>query len=454
MRRLLFAVGLFLLSLGAVSATKKLDDNKSKPNDSGLFVSDYDPAENTSAAFAAMVAPENAKENPNPFSNKASKNLVVSFPKDKGVKFSTPDDYNFMRLSGYFQLDNANFYGDRHDTVHNTQNFKNGAYVPSARIDVIGAVERLWKYRFEYDLAVSRLDYAYVSYIGLRHWMLMAGQYKPSFSVESGTERLDHTYLEHALPDHAFSPYYDIGVQALFYDHAWTATAGVFLPDAENKVNDIYVHTSAPVAVNGRVTYMPVRGHNYFLMLGLGDYVRQAINDDSAQFNAYPELLSNGGNHRFLVDTGVINQVKYYNVATAELLQAVGSFSMEGEYYLTDVNRNGLAELQFQGGFLSLDYFLTGETHIFDQYEGRYLGISKILHSYGAWEIATRFSYLDLDRQNILGGKEQDYTVALNWYPIQRVKLALNYIHAFSYPSENGLDRTLNEIGLMLQVHF
>ena len=101
-----------------------------------------------------------------------------------------------------------------------------------------------------------------------------------------------------------------------------------------------------------------------------------------------------------------------------------------------------------------MSYFLTGETRIYDYLNGAFLGITKVLHSYGAWEVAFRFSNVDLNSQNILGGEENDATAALNWYPVQRVKLGAEYIYANATPSSNGLNRHVNIVGLMLQARF
>jgi phosphate-selective porin OprO/OprP len=43
----------------------------------------------------------------------------------------------------------------------------------------------------------------------------------------------------------------------------------------------------------------------------------------------------------------------------------------------------------------------------------------------GAWEVAFRYSYANLISNNIIGGKQSDFTAGLNWYlnPVTRVML-------------------------------
>ncbi|MCG6895470.1 MAG: OprO/OprP family phosphate-selective porin [Desulfobacteraceae bacterium] len=49
---------------------------------------------------------------------------------------------------------------------------------------------------------------------------------------------------------------------------------------------------------------------------------------------------------------------------------------------------------------------------------------------WGAWELAARVSYLDLNDGPIGGGEEQNVTVALNGCLRTNVRVMLNYIHA------------------------
>ena len=48
----------------------------------------------------------------------------------------------------------------------------------------------------------------------------------------------------------------------------------------------------------------------------------------------------------------------------------------------------------------------------------------------GAFELATRYSYLDLDSAGITGGRLHDWTVGLNWYASLNMRMMFNYIVA------------------------
>ena len=48
----------------------------------------------------------------------------------------------------------------------------------------------------------------------------------------------------------------------------------------------------------------------------------------------------------------------------------------------------------------------------------------------GAWEIAARYSTLDLQSGLIQGGELDDLTIALNWYWNPHIRLMFNYVNA------------------------
>jgi len=48
----------------------------------------------------------------------------------------------------------------------------------------------------------------------------------------------------------------------------------------------------------------------------------------------------------------------------------------------------------------------------------------------GAFEIAGRYSYIDLDDQDIDGGRLSTITLGLNWYPSYPTRLSFNVVRA------------------------
>ena len=121
-----------------------------------------------------------------------------------------------------------------------------------------------------------------------------------------------------------------------------------------------------------------------------------------------------------------------------------GPLSLQSEYGWTWVSGNsdlGQQSVYFNGGYIATSYFLTGDDRGYSDKKGRFghvipkkpFGTDRGL---GAWEVGFRYSRLDLDDKNILGGILNDFTMGLNWYPTYFLRFMFNTIYA----KQNRLD--------------
>lgn len=115
-----------------------------------------------------------------------------------------------------------------------------------------------------------------------------------------------------------------------------------------------------------------------------------------------------------------------------------------------------VGDRDFDGYYVFASYFLTGEHRAYRPADGFFdmvkpksnfavLGDKK---GWGAWEVALRFSNLDLSDGYARGGEEDNVTLGLNWYLNPNTKVMFNYIHA-------GIDHDLYDDDLdILQARF
>ena len=83
-----------------------------------------------------------------------------------------------------------------------------------------------------------------------------------------------------------------------------------------------------------------------------------------------------------------------------------------------------------------MSWFITGEHRNYQLGKGRFGRVelnenfNPFKGGWGAWEVAARFSYLDLTRSGIRGGEMWDVTAGINWYLAPNLRVMLNYIHS------------------------
>ncbi len=120
----------------------------------------------------------------------------------------------------------------------------------------------------------------------------------------------------------------------------------------------------------------------------------------------------------------------------------MGAFSVVGEYQNTWLQRDGGLDLFFHGAYVYVAYFLTGEHQPFDRATGTIARVEPLEnfflvrrcgggtgHGWGAWQIAARFSYLDLSDADIRGGDQRNFTLGFNWLWNAYARMQFNYIY-------------------------
>ncbi len=95
---------------------------------------------------------------------------------------------------------------------------------------------------------------------------------------------------------------------------------------------------------------------------------------------------------------------------------------MQAEYAATKLDILRSRSNNFDGYYIQANYTLTGEARPYDVSSGSF-GIinpneafSLKNGTWGAFEIAARYNYIDLNSRTIKAGTMENYTVGLNWY--------------------------------------
>ena len=133
-----------------------------------------------------------------------------------------------------------------------------------------------------------------------------------------------------------------------------------------------------------------------------------------------------------VVDTGDIEADEAL-VVGAEAAWVTGPFSLQGEYLHSWVREQDGAVPGFDGVYGSASWLLTGESRRYDRTEGMFGRVFPKRNfafgqgGWGAWEVAARYSFVNLDAGDVHGGRLSMLMVGVNWYVHPHVKWRFDY---------------------------
>jgi phosphate-selective porin OprO and OprP len=394
--------------------------------------------------------------------------------------FESADGQDTLGVTGRLHFDMGAYDWHPNSTATNPQTLTSGVNARRARLGVTGKYRGGWDYTLIFDLGGSHdngatIENAFIGYSWAPGFHFTAGYQDVPFTLGESTSSNDIMFMEKSQVG-------DIATNIAGNDnraavgitwHNNRAWVGIFgtgpSSGTTSSINDQTGQSKVQFGATGRATYQVLQGSNYTFHIG-ADAEGLIKPPNSSGFRAIsladnPELRVDATN---TINTGTIgsitNPVTGASVYGAEVAGNFGPLYGQGEYYHFDVARQGLSDLNFNGGYVAASYALTGEERHYNPGCGCY-GSIKPAHPFslssggwGAWEIAARYSVMDLNDSTIRGGKQTIYTIGLNWYPNDNMRFMLDYLHAVvkktqtSAPTDIGGD--MNAVAMRMQFAF
>jgi phosphate-selective porin OprO and OprP len=385
---------------------------------------------------------------------------VVETPNNRFF-LSSADGLNTIGLTGRLHLDAGDYVSVRPDSkASGPSDLGNGFNARRARIGVTGQVDGVWGYGFIYDAGNSQdntpkgIQTAQISYNGFKKTAIELGYSDTFFSLDEATSSNDIMFMERATPGAIATSVAagDFRSNAGFrtWDDRYWIGAYVTGP-AQGQTHNL---SAENFGAYQRATYQLLQGPDYSLHLGVGvSELFQASNSGAGTANAIalsdaPELRID---NTALLNTGTIgtiaNPVTGGAVYNLESAAAYRSLFFQGEYFHYAIDRIGLKQANFDGGYGELSWTVTGEARRYNPATGAYNGIIPF-HDFtggesgwGAWELAARVSYINLvdnfltgqsiasQPSAINGGKQTNITLGVNWYVNSNMRFMLDYVH-------------------------
>jgi phosphate-selective porin OprO and OprP len=359
----------------------------------------------------------------------------------------TSSDGGFsMRVGGRIQADAATYSED-------VRNQNDGTEMRRARLFVQGKLYDVWKYKLQYDFVntgSAGINDAYLQYTGFP-WKITVGHFKQPFSLQNMNSSKYITFMERSLP-HLFTPGRAIGIGVGRSASNWSFNTGVFGEGIDGASGD----EDEGFAISGRATYAPLLTQQQVLHLGASISYRDSGSVDSISFSERPE--SHVTNVRE-VSTGSINADT--NIRTVgEVAYMNGPFTLQSEYYYVDIDRDSstLSDLAFSGYYVQGGWFITDDMRNYSGSKGAFgkvkpgsvVGKGGI----GAWQLAARFSSVDLNDADITGGDAQNFSLGLNWFATNNIRMSANYINVLNVNGGAGDGDEPEAFQMRAQVEF
>ena len=209
--------------------------------------------------------------------------------------------------------------------------------------------------------------------------------------------------------------------------------------DADQDFND-----SASQLV-GRLTWAPFRTEDESNLLHLGIGYRYTDAKEGFRFRTKPEFNKSPDFVDTAFGTGLaVLPAENVDTLNLELSWRRGPLWLASEYYRTSVKSPELDNPVFDGFNVSASWVLTGEMRPYNRKNGlfRPVPVSKTVYQNGkgAWELAMRYSDLNLTDGEVNGGDLQVGSLGLNWWLTPFFSLGVNYRYIWN--NRDGIDGT------------
>lgn len=259
------------------------------------------------------------------------------------------------------------------------------------------------------------------TYIRYTNWNIAditLGKMKEPLGMERNTRSARQVTIEDSMMTTSFTPRKNWGVRLNNANKRRTWSLSATVEEDNNNGNDGY-EEDEPIALTGRFTFAPVRAEEQTLQFGISGAWRD-WNENTFQIRNRAEVSS--------ADRVVRSAEFAANSQTVIGLEGAwsrNSLLLQAEYMATRVEEVDGPDWDYDGYYFTASYILTGEHRKLSK--GK-LGAVKPKGNNGAWEVESRYSYINL-RDRGLGAEASITTVGVNYYYRDDIKVMLAYLY-------------------------
>jgi phosphate-selective porin OprO/OprP len=395
---------------------------------------------------------------------------------DWPTKYKTTDGYEFG-FKGLYQYDLNSFSGDTTSPTNGAEILTDANAWRRKEFNFYGKTPWGVDFNIGYDFTVSGFKTTpsgagvhgqwidnFLRYSNKEAGDFRVGQFKTPVGWEETISSSATTFLERSLPVQATNMGRRIG-----FDWTYTGIPNWLLYAAYFKGGDLGGDNDGDGPAV-RVVWNPFnrqpgqgsREESNVLHLGIAASTedrdattdgRGIVSNPAARFRAKPEAGLIGTR---LIDSGNLAFPGTIDRLGLEGAWIHGPLLVQGEYLTFSADPKGKPSYSGGGYYIQGSWVLTGESR---PYSKGSIGNVRPINDFGAFEVALRYSELDLNDGLVRGGKENDLTIGANWYLGQHLKFQANYIFAsttkhYGAPVNGDADVDPRVFELRAQIYF
>ena len=331
------------------------------------------------------------------------------------VCFLSPDETVAQEFDIRGRLHMDTFIG-----ISDADQFSNGFNNRRARLGMTGQLTDNWDGRVEVDFSgagVSPNDFRFRRSFenGGRLWL---GQFKVPQGLNELTSSNNIRFIERTTVSNIITDARRMGVA---YEHIG-GSAG-FKTMLYGRSIGQNIQGDMPLGGALRGVYAPQVGAGTIHLAGSVAY-EDLMDDSSIGFSDRPEARDSQGG-RALIGLNIPDLVESTLKTGLEVAYNSGPFWTEAEYFRVNVNMEEGDDPAFNGWHAQAGYVLTGESRAYST--GGFGTISPANDS-GAWELALRYSFMDLNDSGYEGGRQSNFTLGVNHYVTSYLRFMCNVI--------------------------
>lgn len=383
-----------------------------------------------------------------------------------GLRLDTKDKSVKLKIGGRLHID-ANFYSDDDLEDNAGVDLQDGVEIRRVRLYNSGQIGKHVAYKAQFDFADGSVTFndIHIDLVNLRDCLgcgmpnVRVGHFYEPFAREAQDSSKYYTFMEIAGSSETFGQGRNTGI--MLYD-SWLGDrvnygVGYFLGATPGVDDDegAGIWEEDGYGVSALVSWAPIWDCDCECRrLIIGASVSHRDELDEVRYRARPGLHVTD---QRLIDTGVLPDCDSFTTFNGHLIWVNGPWSVQAEYFSSNVDAPGLGDPTFSGYYAFVSYWLTGECRSFQHGA---IDRTKICCDFldddccckGGLELAARYDYVDLTDAAIVGGEQTVITVGLNWYWNANMRIMLNVLFGDVEDGRGVINESYTAVGLSFRV--